>query len=440
MAKKQVASNYITEIKIEKLFGKYNYVISNDNSFSNDFPKLLILYGDNGSGKTTILNLIFYLLSHIRGKGHKSKVTTIPFSRVEITLANKVKIITERPNDSLVGSFYMIILDSNKDIINDFYFEPDEDNVILIGKNNELISKCIAFLKSLFELNISIISLRDDRELQMTIETIYDLDRLYKERKSERGGSTKKFGIDYYLEASIKKTYQWLKDKKIDDSKIGDKEMDTIYLEIIKNIAYKNENKIISEEKASSFIEQLIDLNLWNKSFYKYGLTANFKGKDFINIYEKADPEIKSSILNILNPYIDSIKARLYALKDLQLQIESYIETINNFYQNKKIVFTIQDGLKIIDCDKNELTPNMLSSGEKQLLLLFNNVLPIHKGKTNFILIDEPELSLNAEWQRNLVQSLINFTKNQPVQFILATHSLPILTQYDKYVSDLISC
>ena len=54
----------IRRITVNDLFGRYTYVVEpRDNS------NLLILYGDNGSGKTTILRLLFHLLSAGRTQG-----------------------------------------------------------------------------------------------------------------------------------------------------------------------------------------------------------------------------------------------------------------------------------------------------------------------------------------------------------------------------------
>ena len=68
----------------------------------------------------------------------------------------------------------------------------------------------------------------------------------------------------------------------------------------------------------------------------------------------------------------------------------------------------------------------MLSSGEKQLLLLFINTITATDQATIFI-IDEPEISLNIKWQRMLLKTLLKFSARNYVQFIIATHSIELL-------------
>jgi predicted ATPase len=63
-----------------------------------------------------------------------------------------------------------------------------------------------------------------------------------------------------------------------------------------------------------------------------------------------------------------------------------------------------------------------LSSGEKQLLLLCVETLA---ADVNSIIIDEPEISMHIDWQKRLVSSLRKL--NPECQMILATHSPEIM-------------
>lgn len=71
-----------------------------------------------------------------------------------------------------------------------------------------------------------------------------------------------------------------------------------------------------------------------------------------------------------------------------------------------------------------EITPYMLSSGEKQLLVIMLTVL-VMENAPGVIFMDEPEISLHIEWQQRLI-TLIR-TLNPNVQIILCTHSPAII-------------
>ena len=139
---------------------------------------------------------------------------------------------------------------------------------------------------------------------------------------------------------------------------------------------------------------------------------------------------------NVLKPYLDSVSARLDALQETQNLLRLFVSTVNSFFNDKKIELHVRTGLKIATEKGQEISPESLSSGEKQLLLLLCNTLTARDKATIFI-IDEPEISLNIKWQRQLIHVLLDFTKGSLVQFLLATHSIELLAQYKRNVVKL---
>ena len=66
------------------------------------------------------------------------------------------------------------------------------------------------------------------------------------------------------------------------------------------------------------------------------------------------------------------------------------------------------------------LVPYQLSSGEKQMLVILLTVL-VEDNKNYVLFMDEPEVSLHVEWQKRLIDLVIELNPN--VQIILTTHS-----------------
>lgn len=66
------------------------------------------------------------------------------------------------------------------------------------------------------------------------------------------------------------------------------------------------------------------------------------------------------------------------------------------------------------------LYPYQLSSGEKQILAILLTVL-IEDNKPYVLFMDEPEVSLHVDWQKRLIDLILEL--NQNVQIILTTHS-----------------
>lgn len=126
---------------------------------------------------------------------------------------------------------------------------------------------------------------------------------------------------------------------------------------------------------------------------------------------------------------MDGIEAKLTALEEIKGIITTYVETTNSFLANKVIDFTLRGGVAIRGVRRETLDPNWLSSGEKQLMLLLSNTILTRDGAGIF-LIDEPELSLNVKWQRRLVEALLRCAHGANIQYVLASHSLELITQH----------
>ena len=109
---------------------------------------------------------------------------------------------------------------------------------------------------------------------------------------------------------------------------------------------------------------------------------------------------------------------------------------MNDFYIDKHVDFDLTEGLRIFSDRGQKLPPSILSSGEKQLLLLFCHTI-VASEKSSIVIIDEPEISLNVTWQRNLIRALLDCVGRGNFQLLLATHSVELLTQYKNHVSKL---
>lgn len=114
-------------------------------------------------------------------------------------------------------------------------------------------------------------------------------------------------------------------------------------------------------------------------------------------------------------------------------QITTYINTLNFFLKDsaKKLLFkedTAELSFHTLDKNGNIITEfkdiKFLSSGEQQILILFSYIA-FNSQDGKLFIIDEPELSLHIKWQEDFLNQLENITP-KGTQLILATHS-PIL-------------
>ncbi|MEH2295456.1 AAA family ATPase [Nostoc sp.] len=430
----------VVRIQVEGLFGKYTYTLAKKDNNPHIDSSLIILYGDNGSGKTTILKLLFHLLSTNVGKGHLTFLAKTPFANFSVFLADGTSIIASRKNDNLIGSFQFKLLEKNHVI---FSIEiPVDNDVKVIQKiqENELY-------KTFIKMRLSLFFLGDDRVLDSDIfdgqEELKDEERskqIWLSRMVNLLEEKPSLNRELTLRISIQRTEEWIRDQALRGANQGDANVHNIYEEIITRIL-QTSGSLVEEELSESpemLISELKAHEDRSKDFSSFGLMSPLDTQKIINVLKSNTKTDSSIISRVLKPYLDSVTARFDALQDTQNLLTIFETTINNlFFRDKYIRLHVRDGLKIFTEEGEELSPETLSSGEKQLLLLFCNTLTA-RDKATIFLIDEPEISLNIKWQRQLIHALLELTKGSQVQFILATHSIELLSQYNNNVVKLV--
>lgn len=105
---------------------------------------------------------------------------------------------------------------------------------------------------------------------------------------------------------------------------------------------------------------------------------------------------------------------------EMKARIEDFRSVINGLFQETEKHIEIE-GNKFNIVSKGQILPiDALSSGEKQILLIMLRVFLL-EGKESYVLLDEPENSLDISWQYKLIDTLTKLNPN--AQFFISTHS-----------------
>lgn len=418
-------SIYIEKITVKKLFGHYNFVVERESSSLNIDP-LIIIYGDNGSGKTTLLELIFNLISTVGGAGHKSKIAKIKFESFSILLQKNIEIIAQRENNQLIGSFNFILKENGRKIKSVFLTANKDLNIRTSEGNQDTLRKYREILEYISNLRISIHYLSDNRKLFAGVRRYLDNTNNIR-RKQDLSIIFSEKGEENDLILATRLLENWIKKHILQGSKEGDRNINSIYTDLIKRASVQN-TKLITEQDVLDLVYKLTEIRDESKLYSRYGLVSRIETREIEQALKDPTKYNPSIIYNVLEPYVEGIRGRLDSLKEIQDIIELFINEINDYFSNKIIKYHLVKGFTIVNKEFNEpIDFQMLSSGEKQLLLLFCNVITASDDASIFI-IDEPEISLNIKWQRKLIKTLLDFSRNKKVQFVFASHSLEILT------------
>jgi predicted ATP-dependent endonuclease of OLD family len=127
-----------------------------------------------------------------------------------------------------------------------------------------------------------------------------------------------------------------------------------------------------------------------------------------------ADATLQDVVQDI-NVVENSIKTAMASRNALQELISRM------FTANKEIGFS-DESIEVKTPSGEKIGLASLSSGEKHLLRILVQALLVGE---NSLMIDEPEISMHVEWQKDLIHSIRSL--NSSTQLILATHSPEIM-------------
>ncbi|MGA7496821.1 MAG: AAA family ATPase [Isosphaeraceae bacterium] len=446
----------IARVSIEGLFGQYNYELPSKEDSGKDLSRLFIMYGENGTGKTTLLKLIYHALSPEHDQGHRSFLARTRFSRFAIELFDGTVLEANRRLQSTGGSL-LLTLHRHSRTLAGVELEIDETLKVASREKLKQLDRLQELLTAISNLNIRLYYLSDDRRHQGELRQ--------REMVGEHGSPliALKFAAQKYFHMALEppdlfeghvwhdedesrsspqnvmhRVASWVQHQVRRGATKGEGDVYSIYSKVISDIAHSPEIRSDSlKAEAQELVQTLRQLEETSRQYSEYGLTPLLPVEELIQSLEASTPTTLPVIYNVMRPHVDGIKARLTAMKDIYETIHRFTQTINAFYKNKKVSFHVDKGFTIRS-GKEKLEPSLLSSGEKQLFLLLCNTILARKHASLF-LIDEPELSLNVKWQRKLVDAVLDNTGGSNVQFLMATHSIELITQHRPSVVRLIS-
>ncbi len=95
------AEPLIQGIYVDGLFGRHSYDVELPSASQ---PRLLLIHGENGTGKTTLLRLVWNLLSPSDRRGHRTHLAKTPFRKLSVELADAHNISVKK-RDGLLGAY-----------------------------------------------------------------------------------------------------------------------------------------------------------------------------------------------------------------------------------------------------------------------------------------------------------------------------------------------
>jgi predicted ATPase len=384
--------------------------------------------GQNGTGKTTFINLLAAALT-----ADFRTLDKIPFNRLEIILKPKIKgerpaiVVTKTKEKDRTFEVVNYIITPGGVDQKEFSFSLDdaEEQIMLRRLRHDpryfehykrFQSGLLPVLTDLVKVNwLSIHRMspqdrpRDDRTFESTIDQKLeglsnDLVRYFSTLSKQKDDEIRAF--QEYIFVSLiqhREDVDPFNNKRLDLVPQYSEALQTIFKELhvqgdtsklladFSRRAAENKNKSAKRRKGSGLT--------FDEVIFRIGL---YRIEEVVQKWE----ELQGRLQTIFR------------------QRDKFQAIADELFQRKKMMFSESNEIEFTSRSGKPLTPQMLSSGEKQLLILMSEAL-LQREMPAIFIADEPELSLHVLWQERLVGSLR--TLNPNAQIISATHSPDIV-------------
>jgi ABC-type lipoprotein export system ATPase subunit len=444
----------IKSFSIKNLFG-YQDV---DLTFENN---IMILMGENGLGKTSILNSLYFTLTEKWNKLEKINFESITINidekkfkftnkQLKWYLEHKDKRQYKYRNLRLELKNLIDFDDLNQFIDENINEKTDRLKIIYEYLRKKGISKKTTAPIGLTIELVDILSRQPDlTDFENLLEFFNDknnnLNILYfptyrrVEEELQNLGRLRRFTKDEQHYLPWEDEDEAIEDENLEDETLIQFGMEDVEQRILSIISKINETSIKGFAKVTGeMLHQLQEgfPNLTENEILK----INSNNIEIIlnrvkNNLSEAD---RKNILNLLDSK-ELLKKQelayfLIKLEDIYLQqqhldnaIKKFASVCNQYLVGKELFFDESSvTLRILNIKKDEeVFLNQLSSGEKQIVSLFSK-LYLEDTEDLIIFFDEPELSLSIKWQKQLLPHVL---ETKRCSFLLAvTHSPFIFT------------
>lgn len=424
----------LKSFRISGLFGRYDVDL--------DFEKEVnIFIGENGLGKTTILNCLYYVLEK-----KFVQLGEVHFDSIEIAFHGGKRDYVISKADVLE---YNRRRDARRVHYDDEYFE------YLFSDLNVSVDS----LENLSEDDLDYWALRIAAMQDMPIHVAKK--RLYMYLKSRAGVSRMAKGNEKNVTALVKgineninenvvylPTYRRIENDfsslRIRNEEINNSEMlirfgmsdvqkaiDGIISQI-RDLAVEGYDAMtgilleqyITPSSIASVYPSTVDKQDVKIALDRLGNKINDGTKEKI-LQMIESKEIYSEeylhLLNLLHKLISNYDRQ----KELDDRIKSFAMTCNKYLRGKRFEYnpselTLEIIVEDVLGERRIVKLTQLSSGEKQIVSLFSKLYLENDGK-NIVIIDEPELSLSIAWQQMLLPDVMR-SKNCAL-LLTVTHS-----------------
>ncbi len=425
--------NYIEKVNIKKFWGDklVNLKFGNKENF---------LIGVNGSGKTTIINLIVGVL-----EANFTILDSTQFESISLFLKPTKKgqkksrlVVTKKDNDLTPFPNIVYQIFEGREKVFEIHLDDLAEERIYRTRNFEYDR-----IKSIRNYNAH------SKDLNSFLSKLFNITWLSIHRgnfnSNYREERNKESLVDIKLREFSRNFNGYLNEISRQAKGETDEFQKHIFLSLISTESETQITNVLEKINIDKEKDDLAKIyTLFDLKPKEYESKLNRYAKEYEKSFAKRKNEslsFKDAEYLIGMKRIHSVIQKWQELLQKQNLIysskETFMTIINELLQRKKLIVNERNELIVKTQSDKEFDLKFLSSGEKQLVIIFGEAL-LQQHKAHIFIADEPELSLHIEWQEKLVSSLKLL--NPFAQLIFATHSPDVVGSYQNSVVNIENC
>ncbi|WP_438833387.1 AAA family ATPase [Aeromonas oralensis] len=437
---------HISKVKLEGIHKRYNLEIDFNDGLN-------ILYGQNGTGKSTLIHIIANVANC-----DFLRFAFIDFKRISVTYSNKKTIqiiqkadagdkkITIKSPAGKVFSF------SQRDAIETIRESEDERfnwTPQLTYKINEFIKKNgLTIIETSYfpAFRTMLEAWSSQRDLNTSHPVSSRVNRARSNEETIRQAtmfSRNLFGlflptINYPSPLEIEQSLRdQIRDCQIRIARYESSIFSDSFVKVFSALLNGSSIDISTEGILEEISQLTTDSNTSKMGDFEEN-SKTYKELQQLVKNSSQNEELTISASGALAVYRDALKERRNFQQEAFSEVDNFFDVVNSFLDNKELSYALDTnrrvpkvGLKFPDDSWSSI--KVMSSGERQLLTMLYSLNRMRKNA--MVLIDEPEISLHIDWQEDLLERMLEQLGNR--QIIVCTHSPAIAAGFEEYMKEV---
>ncbi|MCX5847672.1 MAG: AAA family ATPase [Deltaproteobacteria bacterium] len=411
------------------LFAKYDYKIAFPTATEHeDTASLIILYGLNGVGKTTLLAMISGLVQL-----DFDPFRAVPFKSARLTFSDNSFISVVPQTTKLKDKEKIVLKVTFDDNIVELHIRAKGSfDVQLQTLVDEFRERYFEHIKDVSVDFISIDRLRSNAKEIRQQQTTH---MIAQERPASRDEIVQPYinvprfaqPEPHYDRSISRRIKRFMSEAQLEHGRFFSIGQPDLFTKIIERVTHPRGE----EFPAAELLQRLEGIRKSDEIADRFQLSRERwdypQLRDILSQPKRS--KSKQHVLPIIGSYVEVLESRAQERDLLAQRLSTFEEVVNDFLLDKKIQVDVREGLTIYTENQSKLNELQLSSGEYHLLYLLSSAMTTRRRGT-VIAVDEPEMSMHIAWQRKLLPAMLRCASMAQPQLIVATHSPEIAGSY----------